>query len=359
MRFCTIFILFITAMLSALALFESATYSGSVLGFFHGREYSEEGLAGAENYIPPRPITRIPGNAPRDFFESVEDLSICQHRDVRRFMYLYLTRDREYVKASIVRSRAYLSSIFELIGNTGGLPRDLSLLPLLESGFNPMAVSKSGAVGLWQFIRATSSILGLKTDPWVDERRHIEKSTRAALKHLEHLYRQFGSWELALAAYNGGSGHVSRAMESSGARTFWELIEKGALRAETAEYVPRFAALLVIYRNMDILGLEEELPPAAPTTRESITIPSSLGVDRVAAYAGIPVSTLKKLNPELNTTQPPPHGPLYTLFVPANSRKKLSARTALLAKARTGWENSFLEHRILPLLPLESITGRM
>jgi len=351
-------LIFIAPSLPALALFESVTYSGSVLGFFQDRVYSQEGLTRAENYVPPRSITQTLG-APGTFFEAVEDLSVCRHRDVRRFMYLYLTRDREYVKASIVRSRAYLTSIRDLIEDAGGLPRDLSLLPLLESGFNPMAVSKSGAVGLWQFIIGTSSIMGLKSDPWVDERRHIEKSTRAALRHLEELHRQFGSWELALAAYNGGSGHVSRAMESSGARTFWELLDKGALRNETAEYVPRFAALLVIYRNMDVLGLEDELPEAAPASRESITIPSSLGVDRVATYAGIPVSILKKLNPELKTTQPPPHEPSYTLVIPARSREKLSARTALLARARTAWENPLTSYHILPLIPLEGLSGRM
>ena len=358
MKFRTLILLFLALALSAMVIFDSVTYSASVLGIFKDRSFSAEGLAMAESFEPPLPYSARLGAGTDSFFESVEDLSICRHREVRRFIYLYLTRDREYLVKSIGRSRSCLPLIRKIIAE-GELPGDLALLPLLESGFEPMAVSKSGAVGLWQFIDGTSSIMGLRRDTWVDERRHTGKSTRAALRHLEELYRHFGTWELALAAYNGGSGHVARAMESSGSRTFWELLQKGALRQETAEYFPRFAALLVIYRNMDLLDIDDELPRAAPVPRESIALPSSIGVDRVATYAGIPVSMLKRLNPELNTIQPPPHQPVYTLIIPARSMKALAARTALLARETTAWNKPFTACHALPILPLVSLTGRM
>ncbi len=352
-------LVFLCVGLPALFVFESLTFSAGILSNFQDRIHTEEGLRRAVENYPREPLYTLPEQRERPFFDAVNDLSICRHREVRRFMYQYLTRDRDYIKASILRSRKYLDIIRGIFDEYGDVPAGLALLPLLESGFDPRAVSRSHAVGLWQFIRGTSSIFGLKTDEWLDERRNVEKSTRAAVLHLRHLYRHFGSWELALAAYNGGSGHVSRAMSETGARTFWELHEKGALRRETAEYVPRFAALLVIYANMDRLNLEEEIPDYRPVNIVRMPLPGSASIERISRLSGTPLRTIRYHNPELNSGITPPYYGTYHLKMPSRTRKSIMRKTAELAVSRIRWENLTEHLHNMPLYTLESLTGRI
>ena len=120
------------------------------------------------------------------------------------------------------RSGKFLPEIKETF-RSEGVPTDIAYLPIIESGFNPRAVSKKNAVGLWQFIRPTGKKYGLEINYWVDERRHVEKSTLAAARYLRKLYDKFGSWELALAAYNCGENRVSRAIARTGSKDFWKV----------------------------------------------------------------------------------------------------------------------------------------
>jgi membrane-bound lytic murein transglycosylase D len=352
-------LVFLCVGLPALFIMESITFSGNLFSNFQDRTYSEQGLRRALDNYPREPLFALPIQRERPFFTAVNDLSICRHREVRKFMYQYLTRDREYVKSSILRSRKYLDMIHDIIDENGELPSGLALLPLLESGFDPRAVSRSRAVGLWQFIRGTSAIFGLKTDVWLDERRNVEKSTRAAVLHLHNLYRRFSSWELALAAYNGGSGHIIRAMKETGARTFWELHEKGALRRETAEYVPRFAALLVIYANMDNLNLKEEIPDYSPTNIEKMPLPGSASIERISRLSGTSMRTIRYHNPELNSGITPPYYGTYHLKVPSHTRISLMRKTAELSISRMRWDNLTEHLHTMPLYSLESLTGRI
>lgn len=222
-------------------------------------KFTAAGLEKVKKFDPDIDILYLPGIEDKDFFESVADFSICRKNSVREFLYLYLTSGREYTLRSIVMSDRHMDAINDVFSDNPDIPRDIALLPLLESGFNENAVSRSNAVGLWQFIRTTSEHLGLTTGPGIDERRNVRKSTEAAVRHLRHLYRMFGSWELALAAYNCGETQMKRAIELAGTDNIWHLAESGALPAETSEYLPRFAALLIIYKNPRLFGIDDEI----------------------------------------------------------------------------------------------------
>lgn len=302
--------------------FQAKSSCWSLLQLFRDASFSEEGLRKAEEYDPERDLLVLPSLENKTFFESIDDLSICRRKEVRRYLYVYLTQGREYLKTGIRRSGQYLDIVEEVFRENKDIPEEIALLPLLESGFSPYAVSRSRAMGLWQFLPATSGYLGLKINGWVDERRDLEKSTVAAIRHLRNLYGIFRNWELALAAYNGGAGSVKRAMIKTGAKDFWSLAETGALRKETAEYVARYAALLVLYENQELFGIRGEVEHAMPMEMESVVLDYPVPMRDLARVSGLPVETLRKYNPELCRDLTPPMQK-YSLKVPPEARKKI------------------------------------
>ena len=131
-----------------------------------------------------------------------------------------------------------------------GLPSDLAYLPLIESGFNPMAYSRAHAAGMWQFMASTGSRYGMRKDGWIDERRDFIKSTKGAISYLKKLYAQFGDWHIVLAAYNYGENGISNALSRATAKNFWHLL----VPRETKNYVPEFIAALIIAKNPQCFG---------------------------------------------------------------------------------------------------------
>jgi membrane-bound lytic murein transglycosylase D len=136
-----------------------------------------------------------------------------------------------------------------------GLPRELAYLPLVESGFNPHAYSHRRAAGLWQFMPRTAKKFGLKIDWWIDERRDPVKSTQAAARYLQYLYERFGSWPLALAAYNAGEGRVNNALDKVGESDFWSISATPHIKKETRDYVPSYIAAAAIATHPKASGL--------------------------------------------------------------------------------------------------------
>lgn len=307
-------------------------FSWGLFDLFTDQAFTEEGLEKVKEFDPETDILYLPGLEGKDIFQAAKDLSITRKKEIRKYIYLYLTTGREYVKESIYRSYDYMDIIEEILKEYPDIPSEIAILPLLESGFNPMAVSRSKAVGLWQFLNNTSVYFGLKTDKWVEERRDIDKSTRAALEHLRHLYNSFGSWDLALAAYNGGGGQIKRAMEKSGASDIWELKKAGVLTRETDEYVPRYIALLIIYNNQKLFGLEKEI--ARPEREETISVKLKYAVDinEVSKHLEVPIDTLKKYNPELNRNITPVTVKDYSLRLPVKAAKDFKKKSTLLYK---------------------------
>lgn len=162
----------------------------------------------------------------------------------------WFARRPAHLERSIERSRPYLFYIVEEVERRG-MPMEIALLPLIESSFNPLAVSPQKAAGIWQFIPSTGKVFGLKQNEWFDGRRDIVQATHAALDYLQYLHGMFNDWELALAAYNCGQGCVQRAIRSSGQRQFAKL----RLPTETRHYVPKLIAVRNLVREPERFGV--------------------------------------------------------------------------------------------------------
>ena len=209
----------------------------------------------------------------------------------------------------------HYKNIVEPIFREFGLPTELMYLSLVESGFNPKALSHARASGPWQFMKATGRMYKLHVSWYLDERRDPIKSTVAAAHHLRDLYDRFGSWPLALAAYNAGSGKVSRAIRKTGSRDFWKIRRTWYLRRETKDYVPRFIAATLIAKNPTAYGFLE--PNTDQHDFEEILIKKPVQLAAITKQTGISLEELKRLNPELRRNiVPKTKGPGYYLKVP-------------------------------------------
>jgi membrane-bound lytic murein transglycosylase D len=223
-----------------------------------------------------------------------------------------------------------------------GLPEELVFTAMIESGFNPVAVSHAGAKGLWQFMAPTARRYGLRVDRWLDERLDPEKSTVAAASYLSDLYKIFGSWELVQAAYNAGEMKVLRAIQGTGTRDFWSLTRSRLLRDETKNFVPAIHAATIIGQEPEQYGFT--VRPEEPLSYEQITVPKATSLKHVAALSGIPLAELVRLNSELRLKQTPPDSP-YHLKVPRGSGPALQAGLDREAAARKTAAASRAGHR--------------
>jgi len=264
-----------------------------------------------------------------DLETTAYDINIPLNERVLAYIELFQGRLRDWFSTGLQRGTRYLPMIQDVF-RAEGLPLDLAFVPLIESAFNPNAVSRAKARGVWQFMAATAVEHGLKRDWYVDERSDPEKATRAAASYLQTLVRLFdGDWHLALASYNGGPGTVQRAIKRSGLDDFWSLAGKPKyLPRETREYVPMILAAIVIARNPVEYGFA--LEPAAPLEYEKVKVPRPVDLRRVAEWAGTTVSEIQGLNPELRRLTTPVRYPDYEIKVPVGAAAALEARFAEL-----------------------------
>jgi membrane-bound lytic murein transglycosylase D len=247
---------------------------------------------------------------------------IQQNDHVQHFLEQFQTGyRREVVERWLTRSGRYLPMVLDVFRQKG-LPEELVFTAMIESGFNPVAVSRAGAKGLWQFMAPTARRYGLRVDQWLDERLDPEKSTVAAANYLKDLYAIFGSWELSQAAYNAGEMKILRAIEGTGTRDFWSLTRSRLLRDETKNFVPAIHAMTIIGQEPEQYGFT--VTPDEPLSYEQITVPRGTSLKHVAGLSGIPLEDLVRLNPELRLKQTPPNAP-YHLKVPLGSGAGLQA----------------------------------
>ena len=249
---------------------------------------------------------------------------------VRHFVERWTGSRREVVGRWLDRSSRYLDMIRQVFRKKG-LPEDLAFTAMVESGFNPLAVSRAGAKGLWQFMERTARRYGLRVDRWVDERLDPEKSTEAAAEYLKDLFAQFGHWSLAQAAYNAGELKVARAVERARSNDFWTIARGRWLREETKHFVPQIRAAALIAREPERYGFQ--VNPEAPMVYEVVSVPFPVELKRLAALADLAPETLRDLNPELRRGMTPPGG-AYALKVPLDSAPAVTEALERLSEQR-------------------------
>lgn len=183
--------------------------------------------------------------------------------DIARQYKYFLRKGRNTISSFSKNSEKYLGYARQVF-RSRGMPEELAYLAIVESGYRPHVKSHAGAVGAWQFMPATGTKYGLDQDWWTDDRIDLYEATEAAATYLNKLYKDFGDWPTAIAAYNAGEGKISRAKQLTGAKNFFEIKEKNSmldekakLKEETKQYVPRFLAITKIMRNLSLLGFED------------------------------------------------------------------------------------------------------
>ena len=246
---------------------------------------------------------------------------IVANSQVGFFLDRFTRERREVISTWLGRSGRFMSMIRETL-KRHGLPEDLAFTAMIESGFNPVATSRAGARGLWQFMAATAKRYGLRVDQWVDERLDPEKSTVAAAAYLRDLYNLFGSWFLAQAAYNAGEATIARAIRATGSSDFWTLARTSFLQRETKEFVPQIVAATQIGREPHRFGFEPVQPSSSAVDR--VAVPPETDLRWLSASTGISVESLQSLNPALVKGVTPPGGN-FELNVPEGASSQVLA----------------------------------
>src|SRR5690606_21414011 len=229
------------------------------------------------------------------------------------FIHYFTVRNRGYARMILERKDTYLP-LFEEALARHNMPDDIKYLAIIESGLNPRARSRVGAMGLWQFMPATGREYKLYVNSHMDDRMDPELATEAALKYLKALHRMFGDWELALAAYNCGPGNVRKAIRRSGGKhNFWQIYNY--LPRETRSYIPQFQAFMYVLRYADEhnIVLEE---PAFPMAYDKVKLDNTLDLEHFAQLSGICIEDLEELNPSILKRQIPQSHKHYALRIP-------------------------------------------
>ena len=219
------------------------------------------------------------------------------NRTVRAYIKSYIKRKRNNSEVILGRASIYFP-IFEQMLKEKGLPEALKFLPVLESALNPHAVSRSGAVGLWQFMPKTAKGFQLEINSYVDERKDPYKATRAAVKYLDQLYRRFGDWNLVLIAYNCGPTKVAKTIRKAKTRKFSKLIK--LLPKETQHYVSAYIAASYLMKFYQYHDLNPQYPDYDLQFTETIMVRQYTSFNKISMVSGIPLETIERLNPTYN-----------------------------------------------------------
>lgn len=238
---------------------------------------------------------------------------------INRSLDLFSNRLKEKFSLWLERSSQYIDIMKDILKEKN-LPTELVFLPLIESGFNLHAYSRAHAVGPWQFIESTARRYGLIIDWWRDERKDPIKATQAAANYLKDLYRMFGSWELALAAYNAGEGKISRALKRTRSNNYWDLLKTNHIKDETKNYVPHYIAATLIAKNPDEYGFQH-LDYREPLYYDEVILDHPVDIEILARCAGTTVNEIRKLNAELRRWSTPPNAKTYKVRIPYGTKQ--------------------------------------
>jgi membrane-bound lytic murein transglycosylase D len=266
------------------------------------------------------------------------------NRNVAQWIKFFAERERERTQRYFERGEALRSHIEQIL-KENEVPAELYYLAMIESGFVSHAKSRAKAVGVWQFMPGTARNYGLQVNKQVDERRNWIKSTEAAASYLKDLNNVFGSWYLALAAYNAGEHRIVRSIMKGKTRDFWALAEAGLLPKETLNYVPKFLAAHIVGKNMKRFGFEvklEEKDKWAPF--ETVSVPPGARLSDLAKLTGTPIAVLKRWNFDLvKGVTPASKTGSVDIYVPKEHFAAFEQKKEEIAKLRRF--GSDVEHR--------------
>jgi len=272
--------------------------------------------------------------------EMSHDLPLTVNDEVLSFLNFFQTpRGRAIVETGLRRGGRYSDMISRVLREEG-MPQDLIYLAQAESAFQPTALSRAGARGIWQFVAYRGKEYGLRHTWWIDERQDPEKATRAAAQHLRDLYNLFGDWYLAIAAYNCGPGNVQKGIERTGYADFWELYKRNVLPRETKNYVPIIIALTLIAK--DAPHYKIAVDPESPLATDTVKPGRAIDLRLVAETIDADVETLRFLNPAL-LRMATPDDSSFELHLPAGTAGKFSAEIAVIPPDK--WV-SWRRHRV-------------
>jgi membrane-bound lytic murein transglycosylase D len=314
-----------------------------------GEQKSEPAPIDEANELNPAVDQNVKAKAEAEIKTTRSDLPLVMTDQVAGFINHFSGRGRSTLENGLARSGRYEDMIHRVLREEG-VPEELIYLAQAESGFHPLAVSRAGARGMWQFMGSRAKGYGLERSWWVDDRQDPEKATRAAARHLRDLYKEFGDWYLAMAAYNSGPGTVQSAVKRTGYADFWELYNRNVLPKETRNYVPIIVAVTIMAKNPAQYGLDtvvKEKPVPYDTVKINYPIDLRLAAECVDASA----SDLLDLNPSLlRLTTPKNHS--FDLHLPAGTADKFQTAVASIPADKRVW---WRYHRVQATETLASI----
>lgn len=269
------------------------------------------------SFLPEEDINRENIN---DDFKTVSDYSHNElaEKAVKKNIRFFSEKIKEKFSLWLSRSGKYLD-LMKGILKEKDVPEEIVFLSLIESGFNPFAYSPARAAGYWQFIASTAKRYGLEINWWRDERRDPVKSTEAAANYLKDLYDMFGSWNLAMAAYNAGEGKILKALNKTKKDDYWSLLNTRYIKRETKDYVPKFIAASLIANSPQNFGFED-LEYHPPLNYDEVTIESPVDLEVIAECTETTEEVIRGLNPELRRWCTPPDVPEYVLKIPEGKK---------------------------------------
>jgi membrane-bound lytic murein transglycosylase D len=253
------------------------------------------------------------------------DLPLTVNDVVVSYLNFFQTPRGKVIVENGLRRKGKYQEMISRVLQEEGVPQDLIYLAQAESAFQPLALSRAGARGIWQFVQWRGNEYGLKRTWWVDERMDPEKATRAAAEHLRDLYELYGDWYLAMAAYNCGPGNVQKGIERTGYADFWELYKRNVLPSETKNYVPIILALTLIAKDAAHYGIAVD--PDEPVPTDVVKPGRAIDLRLVAETIDVDVATLRTLNPSLLRMITPDDAE-FVLHLPVGTSGRFSAEIA-------------------------------
>jgi membrane-bound lytic murein transglycosylase D len=298
------------------------------------QQKSEPAPIDVTNDVTPAADAGVKAKAQAEIKHTRSDLPLMMTDQVAGYITYFSGRGRGPFERAFARSGRYHDMIVTTLKEEG-VPQDLIYLAQAESGFHPLAVSRAGARGIWQFMASRGRGYGLSHNQWVDDRQDPQKSTRAAAHHLKDLYNQFGDWYLAMAAYNSGPGTVQAAVKRTGYADFWELYNRNVLPKETKNYVPIILAVTIMAKNPSQYGLAS-VTMDRPAESDTITIDYPVDLRLVAECVNSTPDELQDLNPSLLRLTTPREGQ-FTLHLPAGTKDQYETAVASIPPDMRLW----------------------